>query len=71
MRGRFSRIIMSSIKGHQEETTANFVEDQSDQEKVFNDEVWQKIVEALVARGYPAAKKELETRDGNRPTRPT
>jgi hypothetical protein len=63
---------MSSIKGRQDETAANFVEDQSDQEEVFNDEVWQKIVEALVARGYPAAKKELETRDGNRRrTRPT
>jgi hypothetical protein len=28
----------------------------------LEDEVWQKILEALATRGYPAAKKDVEAR---------
>jgi hypothetical protein len=45
----------TNIPKKDQTTTAN-------QNEKSEDEVWQKIVEALAARGYPAAKKDVKTR---------
>jgi hypothetical protein len=57
------KMVMSSHERRKEKTTTNIVnKNQDNQHEAFEDEVWQKIVAALAARGYPPAKKDVETR---------
>jgi hypothetical protein len=61
------RIAISNRDRKRKESATTAITEQ-DQDAVVNwneqleDEVWQKIVEALAARGYPAAKKDMEAR---------
>jgi hypothetical protein len=61
------RIAISNRDRKRKEAATTAITEQ-DQDVVVNwneqleDEVWQKIVEVLAARGYPAAKKDMEAR---------
>ena len=48
-------IAKTNVSKKDQTTTANENEE-------LDDKVWQRIVEALAARGYPPAKKDVETR---------
>ena len=61
------RIAISNRDRKRQEAATTAITEQ-DQDVVVNwneqleDEVWLKIVEALAARGYPAAKKDMKAR---------
>jgi hypothetical protein len=63
------RRIAISNKDNKRKDAATAAITEKDQEVVANwnesleDEVWQKIVEALAARDYPAARKDLQARN--------
>jgi hypothetical protein len=62
----FRKIVTGSDKGRKEIAKTNVSKkDQTttaNENEELDDKVWQRIVEALAARGYPPAKKDVEAR---------